>query len=158
MTESTENSNTQTSSATDHASKPARTYSFQVEAPDAADRAGKFLTAFQTILKHSNYAGVLDQYARMDMKCGRCAEMCQIYLTTRDPRDNPCLRTNLLLKVYKKYFMNDAGRDSVLKKGPLTDTQVDELVESFYRCTTCKRCVQECPAGIDHALITHLGR
>ncbi|MCK4856746.1 MAG: (Fe-S)-binding protein, partial [candidate division Zixibacteria bacterium] len=32
------------------------------------------------------------------------------------------------------------------------------MADSFWNCTACKRCTLECPAGIDHALITHLGR
>lgn len=140
------------------ATAPRKKYSFQVETPSTSESAIKFLTAFQTILKHSNYAAVLDQYARLDMRCGRCADACQIYLATRDPKDSPCYRTGLLLKVYRKYFQMDAGKDSIFKKGRLQDRDIDELVESFYRCTTCKRCTQACPVGIDHALITHLGR
>ena len=32
------------------------------------------------------------------------------------------------------------------------------MAEEFYRCTACRRCKKECPMGIDHGLITHLGR
>jgi Fe-S oxidoreductase len=28
----------------------------------------------------------------------------------------------------------------------------------MYRCTACRRCTQECPMGVDHGLITRLGR
>ena len=32
------------------------------------------------------------------------------------------------------------------------------MAEAFYNCTACRRCHFECPMGIDHALLTHLGR
>ena len=32
------------------------------------------------------------------------------------------------------------------------------MAAAFYNCTACRRCHFECPMGIDHALITHLGR
>ena len=32
------------------------------------------------------------------------------------------------------------------------------MAEVFYRCTACRRCTLECPLGIDHGLITRLGR
>jgi len=32
------------------------------------------------------------------------------------------------------------------------------LAEEYYRCTACRRCKLECPLGVDHGLITHLGR
>ncbi len=40
----------------------------------------------------------------------------------------------------------------------LTDELVDEMADVFYRCTACRRCTLECPLGIDHGLITRLGR
>jgi Fe-S oxidoreductase len=42
--------------------------------------------------------------------------------------------------------------------GVLTEQDIDEMAESFYRCTACRRCSLECPMGIDHGLIVHLGR
>ena len=32
------------------------------------------------------------------------------------------------------------------------------MAELFYRCTACRRCSIDCPLGIDHGLIAHLGR
>ena len=40
----------------------------------------------------------------------------------------------------------------------LTDDDVDEMAELFYRCTICRRCSLECPMGLDHGLVTRLGR
>jgi len=46
----------------------------------------------------------------------------------------------------------------LLGSGYLTDEKLQEMADSFWNCTACKRCTLECPSGIDHALITHLGR
>jgi Fe-S oxidoreductase len=40
----------------------------------------------------------------------------------------------------------------------LDEATLDEMAEVFYRCTACRRCKIECPLGIDHGLMTHLGR
>jgi len=32
------------------------------------------------------------------------------------------------------------------------------MAHSFWNCTACRKCVLECPSGIDHGMITHLGR
>jgi Fe-S oxidoreductase len=40
----------------------------------------------------------------------------------------------------------------------LSDALVDEMADVFYRCTACRRCTLACPLGIDHGLITRLGR
>ncbi len=40
----------------------------------------------------------------------------------------------------------------------LTEAYIDELAESVYQCTACRRCKSACPMGVDHGLITHLAR
>jgi Fe-S oxidoreductase len=40
----------------------------------------------------------------------------------------------------------------------LTEEMIDEMYESFYRCTMCRRCAPECPMGVDNSLITRIAR
>lgn len=122
-------------------------------------RADRFLSAFAAVLRHSNYRFAVELYSRTSAKCGRCAVSCQVYQTSRDYRDVPCYRTSLLLDVYRRYFMA-AGqwRSRLLGEDPLSDAKIDEMAEMFYRCTACRRCTLECPLGVDHGLIAHLGR
>jgi Fe-S oxidoreductase len=123
------------------------------------DRVRVFLDAFAAILRHSNYRFAVEMYARTSSKCGNCAVSCQVYQATGDPKDVPCYRTNLLLDVYRRYFtpLGDLqGR--LLHLEPLSEARIDEMAELFYRCTACRRCKLECPMGIDHGLMTHLGR
>jgi len=123
------------------------------------NRAGKFLAAFDSILQHSNYRFLVELYARTSAKCGRCAVSCQVYQASKDPRDIPCYRTNLLLDVYKQYFSHNGRLFSrLIPENSLRDDKIDEMAELFYRCTACRRCSLECPLGIDHGLIAHLGR
>jgi Fe-S oxidoreductase len=64
-----------------------------------------------------------------------------------------------LLRVYKRYFTVKGAVFSALGSGyTLTDDDIDEMAERFYRCTACRRCKMACPMGIDHGLMTHLGR
>ena len=132
---------------------------YHVEDFDVKDRPKRFLEAFAAILKHTNYRVALDHYIRVIAKCGRCATSCQVYEATGDPHDVPCYRSSLLLNVYRRHF-TAAGilRARLLGDPGLTDEQVQEMAAAFYDCTACRRCVFECPVGVDHALITHLGR
>ncbi len=132
---------------------------YHVEDFDVKDRPKRFLEAFAAILKHTNYRVALDHYIRVTAKCGRCATSCQVYEATGDPHDVPCYRSSLLLNVYRRHF-TPAGilRARLLGDPGLTDEQIQEMAASFYDCTACRRCVFECPVGVDHALITHLGR
>ena len=45
-----------------------------------------------------------------------------------------------------------------MPENSLHDGKIDEMAELYYRCTACRRCTIDCPLGIDHGLITHLGR
>jgi [DsrC]-trisulfide reductase subunit K len=132
---------------------------YHVEDFAVEDRPRKFLEAFAAILKHTNYGLALDHYVRSTAKCSRCATHCQVYLATGDPKDIPCYRSELLLSVYRRHF-TVAGvlRGRLLGDAGLTDEKVQEMADSFYNCTACRRCFLECPMGIDHGMVTHLGR
>lgn len=132
---------------------------YHVEDFDIKDRPRRFLEAFAAILKHSNYRMALDHYIRLSAKCSRCATTCQVYQATGDLKDIPCYRSELLLSVYRRHFtMGGMLRGRISGSGYLTDEKIQEMAQSFYNCTACRRCVNDCPSGIDHGLITHLGR
>lgn len=134
-------------------------YGFHVDGEIAGDRVERFLKAFAAILHYGNYRPVLDGYAAAVAACGRCAVSCPVYTVSGDPRDIPCHRTHLLLDVYRRHLCLGGWLRSRVGHGrELTEELVDEMAETFWRCTACKRCSLECPLGIDHALLVHLGR
>ncbi|MEJ2677690.1 MAG: (Fe-S)-binding protein [Gemmatimonadota bacterium] len=136
-------------------------YSYHVEqsALELTDKPARFLEAFGAILEHGNYGIALDTYARMSAKCGRCAAACQLYEVTGAEEDIPCRRSELLLRVYRRYFTQAGVLKARLFGGfTLTDEYLDEMAESYYRCTACRRCKATCPLGLDHGLVTHLAR
>jgi Fe-S oxidoreductase len=127
--------------------------------PLAEDRARRFLESFAAVLRHTNYRPVLELYVRNMTHCGRCAMTCPVYQATGDPKDIPCHRSQAIIDIYKRYFTPGGWlRAKILGDDPLTNEKVDEIAESLYRCTACRRCSIECPMGLDHGLITHLGR
>jgi len=133
--------------------------SYYTEPVDTTDLPRRFLEAFAAILAHSNYAPVLDAACRISTRCGRCASTCPVYQASDDPRDIPCKRTELLLQVYRRYFTPGGALKARLGKAfELDERHINTMAEEFYRCTACRRCKLECPMGIDHGLITHLGR
>ncbi len=132
---------------------------YHIEDFDVNDRPRRFLEAFAAILKHSNYKMALDHFIRMSAKCSRCATTCQVYQATGDLKDIPCYRSELLLRVYRRHFtIGGLLKGRISGSGYLTDDTIQEMAESFWNCTACRRCTLECPSGIDHGLITHLGR
>ncbi len=123
------------------------------------DLPRRFLEAFAAILRHTNYRQTIDNYARITARCTNCATACQIYQQTGKAQDVPCYRSNLLLEVYRRYF-SPGGllRTRVLGREYLDNDRVLEMASTFYDCTACRRCTLECPLGLDHGLVTHLGR
>lgn len=135
------------------------TYSYYVEPHSRENQVSRFLEAFAAVLQFTDYRPLLDTYCATTNKCNRCAVSCPVYLTTQDPKDIPCYRTNLLLEIYKRYFTIGGWFETKFTSGfELTDKTIDEMAELFYRCTACRRCTRECPMGIDHGLMTRLGR
>jgi [DsrC]-trisulfide reductase subunit K len=132
---------------------------YHVEDFDVNDRPRRFLEAFAAILKHSNYRMALDHYSRVVSRCSLCSTTCQVYQATNDPEDIPCRRSELLLDVYRRHFtMRGLLKGRISGRGYLTDEKIQEMAENFWNCTACRRCTLECPMGVDHGLITHLGR
>ncbi len=134
-------------------------YCYYTEPIKLEERPRRFLEAFAAILKHSNYGPVLDAYTRVSAKCSICTASCPVYQATGDPEDIPCHRSELLLKVYRRYFtLGGMVKSRLFDYFRLTNEHIDRMAEELYRCTACKRCKYSCPIGIDHGLLTHLGR
>jgi Fe-S oxidoreductase len=132
---------------------------YHIEKPDGEGKADRFLRALAAILQYGDYKALLDSYSASSAKCSRCVVTCPVYQVTRAPEDIPCYRAGLLLDVYKRHFTVGGWLQSrVNGGGELTDETVDEMANLFYRCTVCRRCTRECPMGLDHGLITRLGR
>lgn len=134
-------------------------YPYYVEPFELKDRPRRFLEAFSAILRHSTYGFVFDIYSRVTTKCARCKVECPIYQVTGNPRDIPCNRSELVLRIYRRYFTVSGMLKARLFNGfNLTDEYLDDMAERLYNCTACRRCKLFCPMGIDHGLITHMGR
>lgn len=135
------------------------TAKYHIKDKPQGDTVAAFLRSFAAVLKYTGYKGVLDAYSRASMHCSRCTASCHLYEVTGLDKDIPCYRTNILLDIYKHHF-TPGGRFKalILGDGNLTKEFLDEYAESLYRCTACRKCMIECPMGIDHGLMTHLGR
>jgi len=133
---------------------------YHVENPPDRGLVEHFLDAMAAILEHTDYKPLLDSYCRTTNKCNRCSVTCPTYMVTGDPRDVPCYKTTLLLETYRRYFTLGGWVRANLnaRSFELTDDIILEMADVFYRCTACRRCTLECPMGMDHGLITRLGR
>ncbi len=87
------------------------------------------------------------------VRCGLCAEACQFYVTTRDPKYTPVLK----LDPFRRAYLREASPFAPLvralglvKKPTIADLQQwQELI--YDSCNMCGRCTTVCPMGIDIA-------
>lgn len=95
------------------------------------------------------------------VKCGSCTDKCHYFLGTKDPKNMPVARQDLLRKVYRRYY-TVWGKFSLTRKlvgaQDLTKEVLDDWYSYYYQCSECRRCSVFCPYGIDTAEVTMAAR
>jgi len=101
----------------------------------------------------------LQVYLDACVKCGACTDKCHYYLSTKDPKNMPVGRQDLLRKVYRRYN-TFAGKYFPWLVGAkdLTRETLDEWYSYYHQCSQCRRCSVFCPYGIDTAEISMAAR
>jgi Fe-S oxidoreductase len=127
--------------------------------PRTEGRVDKFLAALEKASQDPLFKLPLDLALNTCARCNNCAEWCPVYKATDNLEYLPARRSDLLRRTYKRYFTL-WGRllGPLAGAEDLTEGRLDQMAESFYRCTLCRRCAVECPMGIDNALIARMGR
>ncbi|MRR11284.1 (Fe-S)-binding protein, partial [bacterium] len=92
----------------------------------------------------------LKQYLDICARCAICKDACHQYVGTGDFKYLPARRAELIRQVYKKYF-DKAGKfvPALYEARDPDENLLDELYESTYACTGCRRCMYYCPFSID---------
>ncbi|MCK5727135.1 MAG: (Fe-S)-binding protein [Thiotrichaceae bacterium] len=101
------------------------------------------------------------------VKCGSCTDKCHYFIGTKDPKNMPVARQDLLRKVYRRYF-TFAGKyfPKLVGATDLTEEVIDDWYNYYHQCSQCRRCSVFCPYGIDTAeismaareILNHIGR
>jgi Fe-S oxidoreductase len=101
----------------------------------------------------------LQVYLDSCVKCGACTDKCHYYLGTKDPKNMPVARQDLLRKVYRRYF-TFAGKyfPKLVGATDLTREVLGDWYSYFHQCSQCRRCSVFCPYGIDTAEISMAAR
>jgi Fe-S oxidoreductase len=93
------------------------------------------------------------------VKCGSCTDKCHYYLGTKDPKNMPVGRQDLMRKVYRRYFTL-AGKffPKLVGAEDFTEEVLNDWYSYFHQCSQCRRCSVFCPYGIDTAEISMAAR
>jgi Fe-S oxidoreductase len=99
-------------------------------------------------------------YMESCVHCGQCAEVCQYYVQTGDPRYTPIWK----LEPFKQAYKREAGPFAPFfrlfnLKRRVTVQELEDWQDLIYdSCTQCGRCTMVCPMGIDIASLVGLAR
>jgi Fe-S oxidoreductase len=92
-------------------------------------------------------------YLESCVRCGLCAEACQFYLTTGDPKYTPVYK----IRPFERAYVRQSGPLSTVYRllglaPELTIEDLEAWEELIYdSCNMCGRCTLACPMGIDIA-------
>jgi Fe-S oxidoreductase len=98
-------------------------------------------------------------YLETCTRCGICTEACHVYASTGQVKHISVYRHEIVRRIHKKYF-KARGKiwPSVGEAKELNETALEELYESAYSCTGCRRCMVYCPFGIDTQMIMSIAK
>jgi Fe-S oxidoreductase len=101
----------------------------------------------------------LKTYLDACVHCGACTDKCHYYIGTKDPKNMPVARQELVRSIYRRYF-TPMGKmfPSLVGARDMTREVLDEWYTYFNQCSECRRCSVFCPYGIDTAEITMAAR
>jgi Fe-S oxidoreductase len=101
----------------------------------------------------------LKLYLDICVRCGACADKCQFFLGTSDPKNTPVGRQELMRKIYRRYF-TPSGKllGNLAGANDFTEEMLKEWYTYFHQCSQCRRCSLACPYGIDTAEISMAAR
>ncbi len=98
-------------------------------------------------------------YLDICTRCSICKDACHQYVSTRDVLYLPAYRAELIRRVYKKYFTGMGQFIPALGEArEIDDKLLDELYQTTYACTGCRRCMFYCPFSIDTTWILSVAK
>lgn len=91
--------------------------------------------------------------------CGICVEACHVYQAMPETRYSPVGRSEIIRKVFLKYFKLEGKiapwLGEVIK---IDDIAMDRFYDAAFTCTGCRRCMVYCPFGIDTQMIMSIAK
>jgi Fe-S oxidoreductase len=92
-------------------------------------------------------------------RCAICKDACHQYVATKDVLYLPAYRAELIRRVWRRYFsLTGKLLPAMVEAHAPTDRDLDQLYQTMYACTNCRRCMYYCPFSIDTSWFTSIAR
>ena len=83
-------------------------------------------------------------------RCGTCIDSCHAYQSLPETRYTPVGRAQVVRRLFDKYFkLSGKIAPGMNEAVEFTDDWMQQVLDSAYSCTGCRRCMTVCPFGID---------
>ncbi|MGQ9797250.1 4Fe-4S dicluster domain-containing protein [Desulfosoma sp.] len=98
-------------------------------------------------------------YLETCTRCGVCTTACHVYQSMPQAKYIPAYRAEIVRRIYKKYLKAQGTLwPSYGDAKELTEAALQELYDTAYSCTGCRRCMVYCPFGIDTQMIMSIAK
>ncbi|MGQ9749501.1 4Fe-4S dicluster domain-containing protein [Desulfosoma sp.] len=98
-------------------------------------------------------------YLETCTRCGVCTTACHVYQSMPQAKYIAAYRAEIVRRIYKKYFKAQGTLwPSYGDAKELTEAALQELYDTAYSCTGCRRCMVYCPFGIDTQMIMSIAK
>jgi len=98
-------------------------------------------------------------YLETCTRCGNCIRACHVYASMPEIKYTAVARDELVRKIFKRYFKLQGKFAPWLGEVlEFNDDTLARLNEAAYTCTGCRRCMMNCPFGIDTQQIMSIAK
>ncbi|MFH1728909.1 MAG: (Fe-S)-binding protein [Pseudomonadota bacterium] len=102
---------------------------------------------------------VMKMYLETCARCGNCIDACHVYASRKDIKNSAVYRHEFIRKLYTYlYKVRGKAWPSINEALKLDDMDMEQLYEAAYSCTGCRRCMVNCPFGIDTQMIMSIAK
>lgn len=117
----------------------------------------RFLVGMRKLFSRENNwttGPLLESSLENCVQCNSCASACHLYeMSGCHPMYRPIFRSEIFRRIYRQYIRKEPFAKWRYGSIDIDWKTVLRLGELAYRCNLCRRCAQNCPMGVDNALI-----
>lgn len=99
------------------------------------------------------------QYLEGCARCGVCIDACHVYASMPDPRYTAVGRAQNIRRLFERYFTLTGKAMPWLQEAvDFSEEWMHKVYETAYTCTGCRRCMIQCPFGVDTGQIQNIAK